>query len=420
MPLPETMPACRRGSVLVIVAGICAILLMFSVAFLMRMRTDSQESALVAQDTQARIMLVAAMQYIQESSRLGWRKPGGDPATDGNPGNEAFGWTDIRDGGIGPRGLRNLTSGKIPVPTWWTGGAYPDDLAVDPKKDPRNEFSYAEGGLPGIRRWPCPGSTVRGYMYMKTAPPCAVKMLKAPNGIEALPTVDPAPLIDSAYTLSNLQTHRDEYSARCVAAWLPFSNQMFNGGYRALDPQPVSDTWAEFRKGDPTPRSESTAMAWFRIYRELPSDHDNDGKFSNGSPCWWDRVPLKSHSAFIVACGAGATMGYRFWDTSDPGYDPSLEPVTAKASGLFPGENAFRMVSASQRILWYRIEWTANTGSGVDASENSGMSSRENTSRWILGGHYAGLRDVPITNRVASYFGAIKWIQRLEKDPVKW
>jgi hypothetical protein len=88
----------RHGSTLIVVAGISALFLSLSLVFLSRMRTDAEESRQMQQEAQARIMLNAALHYIQETSRLGWD----DPTTPEH--EEAFGWLDIRDGRPGPRG----------------------------------------------------------------------------------------------------------------------------------------------------------------------------------------------------------------------------------------------------------------------------------------------------------------------------
>ena len=96
----------RCGSVLIIVAGLSAILLMLSMAFIARMRSDSEESRQVGRDAQARIMLTGALHLIQEASRLGWSRTPVDASsiTDPSWGDECYGWTDVRDGSIGPRG----------------------------------------------------------------------------------------------------------------------------------------------------------------------------------------------------------------------------------------------------------------------------------------------------------------------------
>jgi hypothetical protein len=88
----------RRGTVLVIVAGLSAILAALTMTFLLRVRSDVEENAVVLRETQARVMLAAGMQYIAETARLGWHTPG---APSGKI-EEAFGWIDIRDGRAGP------------------------------------------------------------------------------------------------------------------------------------------------------------------------------------------------------------------------------------------------------------------------------------------------------------------------------
>jgi hypothetical protein len=88
----------RKGSILIVVAGLSAILVALALGFLMRMRTDGEESRAMVLETQARLMLYAGLQYVQEGSRLGWDDPG-TPEHE-----EAYGWVDVRDGRIGPCG----------------------------------------------------------------------------------------------------------------------------------------------------------------------------------------------------------------------------------------------------------------------------------------------------------------------------
>jgi len=89
--------AARRGALLILVAGIAALMVALSVAFLTRMRADAEENAMVVREAQARLMLVAACSYVQEASRLGWD----DPATPEH--EEGYGWVDVRDGKLGPK-----------------------------------------------------------------------------------------------------------------------------------------------------------------------------------------------------------------------------------------------------------------------------------------------------------------------------
>ncbi|HYE04960.1 MAG TPA: hypothetical protein VEL07_05485 [Planctomycetota bacterium] len=88
--MPSTPAMHRRATVLIIVAGVAAMLAGITVAFLTRMRSDADENRQTQQEFQARIMLSAALQYVQETARLGW-------------GAEAYGWTDRRTGASGPR-----------------------------------------------------------------------------------------------------------------------------------------------------------------------------------------------------------------------------------------------------------------------------------------------------------------------------
>ncbi|MBA3707339.1 MAG: hypothetical protein H0W83_00800 [Planctomycetes bacterium] len=423
---------------LIVVAGLCSIMLLLSVTFLIRMRADGEESTMLIRDAQARIMLASALEYLQETSRLGWRATWGaaSPLGDGSHGYECYGWTDVRDGSIGPRGPRidnpaDAKNGKLPVPTWWKSSwpAYPQDDTVDPAKDPQNAYVYFEStSLPpaGNRRWPCPGSAMRGDMYVMKLAPCAVRLTTAYNPVGANAADDPAPVIDGPYDTMDRGKHRQTSDALMTSAWQPYLNQCRSvDGVGMLDPQPVADTWTDFRLGDPTARTDSTTLGWFRVYRELPSDHDADG-----TP-WFDSVAMQGHGVFIIACGAGATLGYRFWDTSDPGFSRDLEPVTAQESGVFFDENLFRELRANEGILWYRAEWTAMQGGGANALEHyqaagdhgldfSGLFATNGGERGRSGWVDDSREKLPVSSTVASFFGAIKWIQRLEKDPQKW
>ena len=66
------MPSPRQGTILILVAGICALMAALALVFLTRMRSDMNESNLVLQHAQAKIMLAAACNYVQETSRIGW------------------------------------------------------------------------------------------------------------------------------------------------------------------------------------------------------------------------------------------------------------------------------------------------------------------------------------------------------------
>jgi hypothetical protein len=103
----------RAGTVLIVVAGISALLMSVTLVYLVNMRSDLEESELVVREAQARLVLIAGLQYIQEASRLGWDRPGTPEHEEG------YGWTDVRDGSAGPKDrsgvpLYAVGSGKFP------------------------------------------------------------------------------------------------------------------------------------------------------------------------------------------------------------------------------------------------------------------------------------------------------------------
>jgi len=111
------------------------------------MRSDVEDSALVQAEAQARIMLMAACNYVMETSRLGYDNMTSSVHT------EAFGWIDVRDGEAGP-------------------------------KDAAGTLLYT----PGSRRWPDIGGAARCPMHVMHCPPFAVRLTTAYNPIPIDPT----------------------------------------------------------------------------------------------------------------------------------------------------------------------------------------------------------------------------------------
>jgi hypothetical protein len=183
--------------------------------------------------------------------------------------------------------------------------------------------------------------------------------------------------------------------------------------------------------------------------------------------------PLRNYSVFIIACGAGATQGYRFW--SLPGNDPAraLEPVTAQESGLFPSQEIFELMRRNEVVQWFRVEWTPLVGgfeSDQMSATNYGIGWQRNALRnypwsplpsnppigtnwsslgppyytgmsgpmqlgdsfrsYLSGGvqiqqspgsgYGPGLQSNLVGTRQLSFGGCFKWIQRLDREPVKW
>jgi hypothetical protein len=161
----------RAGTLLIIVSGISALLAMVALAFLVRMRSDLEESSLFLAETQARVMLGAALTYVAETSRIGWD----DPATPEH--EEAFGWVDVRDGRPGPRDIHGNPLFACSDPVLGTGTS-----------------------------WPAVGSWTICDARLWTRPPTAIRSTVAPNPIPqdpaqpwsalvGFPTLDPQPAI---------------------------------------------------------------------------------------------------------------------------------------------------------------------------------------------------------------------------------
>lgn len=385
----------RRGSLLVVVTGLVAMLLSISLVVMVRMRSQSARVQLVVRDAQARILLVGALQYLQETSRLGW---GSTPA------EEAFGWTDIRDGEPGPRGPSG-PDGTIANLGWSAGGGYP-----------------------------APGAAMRGETGCWQLPPYAVKLRRTPNPVR----MDPADATDEAIAAVLKQpppAKDDAYEATYKPMWdRAHTKNPFVGGWGALDPQPVHDTYAAFSVGDRRLRPETVGLGWFRIYRETPGEHNGIPDDAGGD--WYDTMPLPGHGVFIVTVAEGATRGYRFWDSAGhdflngdagrafPGVS-RLEPVTAQGSGDFADEETFRTLRLSERLLWYRVQWSAGTSAGFDAfalyrgnwqgQQLSGGNPQNDFGGLLTKNHSPG--DV---NRPYASCGAITLVQRLEREPPRW
>ena len=249
----------RSGTILIIVAGISALLASLALAFLVRNQSDANESDAFLQEVQARIMLHAACSYIQEASRIGWD----DKANQSAVHMETYGWIDVRDGFMGPKPFSEAPSSRTSTTTI-------RPTPFGPGVDLRN-LSFNDGIPVGIpKRFP---------MYALKQPPYAIQNR-------------------AGYNLINQN---------------PASPDYLQSYLRYPDPQPVTDNgwrkdpispggnvlatnFAAWETGDPTPRQSSLGLSWFRLLRE-----------PNGS-------------MFLVTCGAGNTLGYRSWNEiqSDP------------------------------------------------------------------------------------------------------
>jgi hypothetical protein len=413
----------RAGAVLIIVVGLAAMLVSLAVAYLARARADAAETSAILADAQARVMLHAALMYIQEGSRIGWSTRALEVSGGGgggwreeatfdslgqrrvtslgngvtNFGGEAYGWTDVRNGWIGPIGPRVIANGAsgdgyIPNPTWWSG--------YQP---------FPEDGQLGSSVWPMPGSVLRIASEVAEVPPYAVSLNTTPNPFFPIVNTWGTPAWETTW---NSTWHTDTNTTIWGPIW---GNPQMIG---LLHPQPVMDRWSggteDFQTGKLSGGTLSVIertrnRSWFRIYRERLADHDGDG-----TP-YFDQMKIservggshvnKNWSVFLITVGAGATQGFRDWS----------EVTSSGASALFGGDQAFfEELRRTEAIQWWRAEWSAVTG-GFDANLYEG--------NWYGGNlNESQRRSMVKSHRWAtwrSFGGNFKWLQRLD-PPADW
>jgi hypothetical protein len=296
----------RRGTILILVAGMCALLASLTIAFMIKVRSGSDSTSVVAQETQARLMLHAACCYILEAGRMGYgpsRVAALQPATAGQgivsdpSGNlevrEGYGWIDVR-------------SADLESPQ----GDY------GPFDQNRTSVVTHKG------TWPDVGGIVICPMFRWSRPPYAIKATVAYNPI----LIDPSQASDPRYGRP-LLLNPDPQPA-VVNGW----------------PSGVSDSlmtpagvpnWTDYVTGSPQPMSSSQGSAWFRVFR-------------------------KSQATFIITCGAGGTMGYRDWNEVQAASTAVTgAPGGASGPALFNNDRDFfeSLLSVEVR-LWYEVRWS--------------------------------------------------------------
>ena len=351
------MNTARRGTILIIAAGISALLAGLALTFILRMSSDVEESTYVVQYAQAKLMLAAGMNYVQESSRLGWDRdypsaiPGSSPSSrlprfDTDNGNlatidglivheESYGWIDVRDGQTGP-------CNRFGQPM----------------------FANLKDGT----TWPCVGSAVRCPMYVMKRPPYATRLNTGFNIIKTT-----VPISDPTYGQPLLIN--------------PDPQPVVDNNWSFPSPSGVSSTkYVDFKAGDRTPVVGTTDMSWFRVYRDGPS-------------------------TFIITCGVGATGGFKNWK----------EVQDALKEDFFNRDRVFfESLRNSELRLWYRIEWSAHVAdNGYNAlSWQKGLNQMEHylsvapNAQSNVGSYTQTWMRNPV--------GTIRWIQRLIKEPSFW
>lgn len=353
----------RRGTILIIVSGISALMASLALAFLVNARSDSLEAELQIRDGQARIMLVAACSYLLEASRIGWEPmrptdPTGTQAP--QPWSteyvEAFGWIDVRDGSLGPNiNTLEITDGDRRASVDANGNPYP--VNKWPVTMP-NRFPVGEP-----RRFP---------MHVLNRPPFAISPRVAWNPI------DPA----------NSQTQH----------------------LRNRDPEPADTDRNEWAKGEAYPgvgpdgklqykvRQNSAGQSWFRLLRE------------------------KSGASFIVTCGAGGSLGYRDWNEVSAA-DKAFFGERSMFEAIRESEiRLWYRVEWNAAVVAMEMNYLRE---GMEhAWKLSGFSYRGGGHD--LGDSAPTVKDLPNRTNYSSQWmsanmgGSIQYIQRLREEPPVW
>lgn len=246
----------RSGAILIIAAGMLALLSALALTFFVRMRQDVEETRWVVKHTQCRLMLMAACNYILESGRIGWD----DPATPVK--EEAYGWVDVRDGYLGPkRAMVPLSDRQVLLGPDYGG---PN---LDESQRQAAILAYAVNALPAYRPLFPIGQSARFPMHVWERTRWAISPAPA-NPVESDPS-----------------------AADFGMPYLRHPSPMVAGAAPG-QASAAALTWAQWSTGESRIRQESMNLAWFRVLRDGPD-------------------------TFVVTVGSGGTHGFRSWAEVD-------------------------------------------------------------------------------------------------------
>jgi hypothetical protein len=379
----------RSGTILIIVAGISALMASLALTFIINARADVEEIEVTVRDAQARIMLVAACSYIMEASRIGW-EPMNPPIDDTKAPTpvstehvEAFGWIDVRDGGLGPRietgGITDADRIDTTLENKYNNGVR--YRVLDSNRNPR-PIDKGPADSQGGQKFPI-GVARRFPMHVLTRPPFAISPrvaenpvnLDAPdNGRSYLRNPDPKPAVVTSTKVSNSVSGGVDWTYGTANEY----DQWAKGDTIGLIGSGIN------RKHVFSLRQDSVGKSWFRLLRE------------------------KSGASFIVTCGAGGTLGYRDWN--EVGTDQPL---------FLSDPRFFEALRNSEVRLWYRVEWNAATAVPdmqflqhlrEHAFEVGGVAFRGGAAYMDYSGQWRG----------PNMGGTIQMIQRLVHEPTTW
>jgi hypothetical protein len=356
----DARPSPRSGTILIMVAGLSALLVSMTLVFLSQMRTQAEESNDVVRDAQARIMLYAACSYILESGRLGWDRYWGpypfdttSPSTQQVNGipihEEAFGWVDVRDGSIGPKRQDGSLVFTCNDTSTGAGPSFPA-VSID-----ANTGKAARCPMFVWKRSRFAISPATVYNAIDTNP------ANGDFGLPLLRNPDPQPEVSNGW------------GSGAVNATL------FN------DPSYMSNNYDDYVHGDPTPRTNSTAMSWFRVVRIGPA-------------------------RFIITCGSGGTLGYQSW----------TDVQNDNATAMFGTQDMFNDLIYEETRSWYMVEWSpAISGVTYQCIDNE---QQPDHYQWrpfnaIHENFPWGWQSEP---HARNMVGTIRWIQKLLNQPTVW
>ncbi len=263
----------RQGTILIVVASISALLAAMALTFLVRMRSDIEESRLMVNEAQAHILKVAACNFIMESARLGWdpKRPNGQRSP---VHREAFGWIDVRNGQPGPRGedgkrLGPVDNDDVPVPN--TSAPMPGETDASTSWEKWVDLSLPDDQRPAKR---CP-------MQVLVRPPFAISPRVAPNAIAT----------DGPDALKPYASNADPQPFQLGMAPSDFATAYLSGNKQIDQARYIA--------------------SWFRVWRSAPA-------------------------SFVVTCGVGETLGFRTWsEVVDAGAVEHFGGAGSQGQGMF-------------------------------------------------------------------------------------
>ena len=405
----------RNATLLILVAGLAAVLVTMMAAILTMVRAEARGGQDVMNDVQARLASYAAMAWILESSRLG-----GVNRLSATPGNDmGFGWTDVRDGTIGPKLLNGDDARTDPQVNWIAPGTF---RRFDMQALMRPPFAIKSPIAANPAGW----STNDINDFFNDYRNGEISNTAIGNILGNTPPGNDALLFDTGLSQQGLwYVYNQEWKQ-----WFDSVDNMSPGYQGHLHTQAIADEWSDFKSGQTLPVGGSvvrevdplsTGRGWFVIYRETPEEHDGIPGNANGD--WYDHRALEYEEVFIITAGSGASGGWSTYESSLDTY-PDGDGNYSQPSQRFPptsgGKGLFRAAAGTRtyRVVACRLAGNVRTPSLFDAYSSAddgfvGNARRNSIARQVAAGasQYHGA----MLNRLGSF----RFIERLEREPFR-